>query len=342
MRKHTTFPTTGRAVAVLFALNIALCIAAFGQQNRSTISGFVFDPDRRPVPEVYVELTNEVNSIIGRVRTDGSGRYFFSGLSSGRFTVRVLTTGTNYEGQPEDVEISGVGVTGRQLADNVQKDIYLRLRKSESEIMQLTGVLYAQAVPAEAEAAYKKAVQDLQDRKPAEGVEGLKRAIGLFPTYLVALEKLGMTLLAQEKYQEAREMFERAVAVYDRSFSSWYGLGYAQYALKDYPKVIESMEHAANLNTNSMRAQFLLGLSYRQMKDYQRSETALLRAAKIANGEDPDIHWNLALLYAHNLKRYKDAADQLEIYLKKSPDLQDKETIKKLIKQFRDKAKSGA
>jgi regulator of sirC expression with transglutaminase-like and TPR domain len=45
----------------------------------------------------------------------------------------------------------------------------------------------------------------------------------------------------------------------------------------------------------------------------------------------------LALLY-NQLKRYKEAADELELFLKVEPDAKDTELIKKLIEKFDNKA----
>ncbi len=74
------------------------------QQNRNTISGHIFDSQRRPVTEVYVELQNELYSTIARSKSNGSGRYYFGNLSAGRFIVRVLPYGTNLEEQSQEVE----------------------------------------------------------------------------------------------------------------------------------------------------------------------------------------------------------------------------------------------
>ncbi|MCB1023836.1 MAG: hypothetical protein KDB79_05590, partial [Acidobacteria bacterium] len=84
-------------------------------------------------------------------------------------------------------------------------------------------------------------------------------------------------------------------------------------------------------------ANFLLGMSLRKIQEFEKAEEAFLKAKELADGKSPDIHWNLALLYAHNLNRYKDAAKELELYLKAKPDIQNKEAIKKLIKEFKNK-----
>jgi tetratricopeptide (TPR) repeat protein len=99
---------------------------------------------------------------------------------------------------------------------------------------------------------------------------------------------------------------------------------------------VEASRKAVTLNSGSSDAVLILGLSLRQAKLFDEAEKTLKQANKLAKGMSADVHWNLALLYAHNLKRYKDAADELELYLKARPDSPNKEQVKRLIKQFRE------
>ncbi len=303
--------------------------------GRSSVWGFVFDPERRPVSEIQVELLNDVNRVIQRTKTSGSGRFFFRGVQQGRFEIRVLPFSTNYEEQTQEVEIYGIGANGRPLADNVQKDIYLRLRKSTS-VIGASGTIFIQEIPEEAKTIYQKAVSDLDGDRVEAGVAGLENALKVFPNYYLALEKLGLVYTQQQKYDKAREVFDRAVAVNSRSFNGWYGLSYANYALKQSEDAVEAAQKAVSLNSDSKDALLFLGLSLRQAKRYEEAEKPLKQADKLTKGESPDIHWNLALLYAHNLKRYQDAADELERYLQTSPGNPQADSIKKLIKQYRE------
>ena len=124
----------------------------------STITGFVFDPQRRPVAQAHVELINDVNGVLQRVRTDGSGRFVFRGVSQGRFQVRVLPLGTIYEEQTQEVELSGMSASGRPIRDTIQKDFYLRLKKSAS--VSAAGTIFVQEIPEEAKTIYQRAVAD--------------------------------------------------------------------------------------------------------------------------------------------------------------------------------------
>ena len=72
-------------------------------QSRNQISGHIFNTSRQPLSDIYVELLDEVNSTIGRTRTDGGGAFHFSGMSGGNFQVRVMVDGSDYEGQTQSV-----------------------------------------------------------------------------------------------------------------------------------------------------------------------------------------------------------------------------------------------
>ena len=73
------------------------------QQQNNAISGHVSDDQRRPIPNLRVELLNEVDSVIQAAKTDGSGLFVFRKLSDGTFQVRVLTHGTDYVSQTKRV-----------------------------------------------------------------------------------------------------------------------------------------------------------------------------------------------------------------------------------------------
>lgn len=332
------------AVCLVGAFLITFFIEAQAQNRSltgSTISGFVFDPQRRGVSEVQVELMNDLNSVLQRTRTDGSGRFFFRGLQQGRFIIRVLPLGTNYEEQTQEVEIYGMGVAGRTLADNAQKDFYLRERKTSVISSTGSGAVFVQEIPGEAKTIYQKAVSDLDGDRVEAGVQGLESALKLFPTYYLALERLGHVYTTQQKYEKARDVFGKAVAVNPRSFNGWYGLSYINYSLKQSGPAVEAAQKAVTLNSQSEDAQLFLGLSLRQAKRYEEAEKALKQADRLTKGQSSNVHWNLALLYAHNLKRYKEAARELELYLITTPDHPNKENIKKLIKQYRENPPSN-
>ncbi|PYS99902.1 MAG: hypothetical protein DMF63_09515 [Acidobacteria bacterium] len=304
-------------------------------QFRSTISGYVFGPGRRPVSEAHLELRTDFNSVIGRTRTSSSGQFTFMGVPNGRFSVTVLALGTNFEEQSKGVEIAGVGARGQAIPENVQIDFYLQPRKSP-ESTATNKVVFAQEVPVEARKLYDNAISDLETKRTALGVTGLKRAIELFPTYFLASERLGIEQLLQEQYEDAAKSFRTALSVNQRCFPCWHGVTYASFALEKWSDVIETAPRALELEQNSVSTLAMLGIAQRAVKKYEDAEKSLLKAKKFDGVKTPDIYWNLALLYAYNLKKYQEAADALELYLQANPAIPDPTKIKELIKRLRE------
>jgi tetratricopeptide (TPR) repeat protein len=97
------------------------------------------------------------------------------------------------------------------------------------------------------------------------------------------------------------------------------------------------MRRALTLNQGSVNANLWLGTLLRQTNKLDEAEIYLKQADKLAASKSPDVHWQLALLF-NQLKRYNEAADELELFLKVQPDSRDIENIKKLIKRLRQQA----
>ena len=331
---RNSFSPCLRRPAVVCLLFLITSLNGFSQ-FRSTISGYVFGTSRAPVDQVPVELRNDVNGVIGRTRTDSSGRFIFNGVPSGRLLVTVLPLGTNFEGQTKEVEIAGVGARGQLIPDNPQVDFYLKEKKG-TELAGGNEVVFAQEVPEEARRLFRAAISDLDGQRTEQGIGELKQAIEIFPTFFLALERLGAEQLKQERYEDAAKNLSASVSVNSRSFLSWYGLTYANFGLKKWDAVIESAEKALEIEKNSVNTLLLMGISQRNLRKFGEAERSLIRAKKVDEGKTPDLYWNLALLYTYNLKKYQDAADALELYLKANPTIPDTTNVRKLIKQLRE------
>jgi len=339
MKYRSPTLTPSRPAQLLLA--IALLMAAAGSsvaQNRNTVTGFVFTPERRPVSNVPVELTNEVYQVLQRTRTDGSGRYFFVGLSSGRFFVKVMPLGTNFEEQSQEVEIITISRPGGGTTDQAYKDFYLRVRKGGPEIRPISGTIFAQEVPNEAKKLYEKGIADLDNNRTDAGISSLLESLKAFPEYYIALERLGREYIRQGNYEFGKAVFTKMVSVNDRSFAGWYGLSYASYALKLPNIAVEAANKAISLEQGAVEAHLLLGVSQRLAKNFPEAEKALLKAKDLAKGTSADVHWNLALLYANNMNKFKEAADELELYLKIAPPEAKLDDVRKLVAKFREKA----
>jgi thioredoxin-like negative regulator of GroEL len=301
------------------------------QTSSNSISGHVSNDQRMPLADLRVELLNEVDSVIRTVKTDGSGLFVFRKLSDGTFQVRVQTSGTNYVSQTKRVDLArphGFGAAFEELD-------FVLVTNDNAGRTQRPGVVFVQEVPDAARRQFQRASELLNKSKNrAEALVALKSAIELYPQYFDALELLGTEQVKDREYEAAIPLLTKALEINARAFASAFALGVAQYNLKQMEPAIESFRRAVSLNEKSINANLWLGIALRQSNRPHEAEPYLKRADVLADSKLPDAHWQLALLF-NQLKRYKEAADELETFLKVQPDTRDVELIKKLIQRLR-------
>lgn len=310
-------------------------------QDKNSITGFVFNEYRKPLPDAYVELLNDLNVMMFRTKTNGSGLYTFRGLPSGIYNVKVLHYGVDYEGQTRSVSLVGLSIIPGSGSVSEQVDFYLKAKKkTNAGPLAAPGVIYAQEVPDNAKRLYEAGIEDLSNKKENEGFDKLKKAIEAFPNYFLALDRLGTEYVVRGYYAPAFVLLTKATEVNPRSFSSTFGLGLALYRLQQYDKAIENLRRATEIYNKSPDAYLWLGISLHQNKNLSQAETALTQANKLSEGKSAEIHWQLARLYKDQ-NRLGESADELELFLKYKPDAENAEKIKEMIKFLRQKASSN-
>lgn len=317
------------------------------QAGRSVITGTVFVEAHRPIADIWVELLDDFNSVISRDKTDGSGRFMFGSLLNGNYRLRVLPYGTDYEEQVQEVTLVSVSpISGRPGVDRQNIDIYLKVNKRAPVGPFAVGprVVFAQEVPLEAERLYEAGVRLLRERKEKEGFESLKKSLEVFPTYYLALDRLGAEYAIRGNkdrsyWEAARVLLQKAVEVNPRGINSVFGLGWTQYQLGLHAQAVVSMELAISINGKSPDAFLWLGKAHMKVAAVDKAEIAFKRANELTKGKVAEIHKLLAKIYGDQ-KRYLEAANELELYLKTKSDPKDDAQIQELIKQMRAKANS--
>lgn len=330
-------------IRVSLLLGIAISVVVSFSQGRNSISGIVFGESRTPLENAYVELLDELGTTIIQSRTNGSGRYSFYGLSSGRFKIRVFPVGTDYMEQTQEVLLSPVSAIPGSGGDNQQIDFYLRLREGvNAGPFSVPSAVFAQEVPDEARKFFEQGVSELRQKKEKEGFESLKKALDIFPNYFLALDRLGTEYAARGNmnpsyFEAARILLTKALEINPKSYSSMFGLGFAQYHQGAIHEAVANLERAIGVYNKSTNGYLWLGIAQKRAGKVLQAEESLKRANDLSKGKQPDVHWHLAGLYSDQ-KRYNEAAAELELFLKNKPDARDADKIKQLIVQLRQKA----
>ncbi|HEY0430031.1 MAG TPA: carboxypeptidase regulatory-like domain-containing protein, partial [Pyrinomonadaceae bacterium] len=311
------------AIKMVFRVSFLFLILLISQSAfASNISGLVYDKQRNPLPDVDVEILDDLYRQMpnGRTKTDGTGRYSFDGLSDGNYTVRVLPFRYDLVDQSQLVEIQTMTVRGQGIGNAyINLDFYLLPKKGGLKDTELS-VIFVQDIPKEAKSAYDQAAQDFSKKRDEAAFANLKKALEIFPTYYQALYRYGMELYMRKQYLDSASAFMEAVKINQKSATSFYYLGSSLFnAGEKYHKAaITSLNQAYVLAPASPQVLYMLGKVERATGKFPEAEKHLLQAEKLSTGKVPEIHSELAQLYANDLKKYSEAADELELYMKAS------------------------
>ena len=217
-----------------------------------------------------------------------------------------------------------------------QVDFYLKA-KNRNEMRGAPGVVYVQDVPPAAKSLYEAGLSELAAKNDAAGLDKIKRSIEAFPEYYMALDKLGNEYISRGHYEAAYVLFTKALTVNSRSFSSTFGLGLAEFRLGNSERSVKTFKQAVKLYSGSVNAHLWLGIAQHARGELGESLKSLNEANTLSGGEVAEVHWQLARVYKDH-KRFADAANELELFLKHRPDAENRETIIKMIESLRQKS----
>lgn len=299
-------------------------------RNRNTITGFVFNENRDPVADIYVELYTNMGSPLSRTKTSASGAYAFRGLSDGVFNLKVLPYGTNYITQEQRVNLASFGARPGYGAVNEQVDFYLKARRVSPNPLGPPGVVFAQEVPDKARTLYERGIELLDNNKDEDGLAKLREAIEIFPQYFAALDRLGGEYVVRKHYRPAYILLTLATQVNPKSYSSWLGLGISQFRLNDNSACLASVKRAHELNPEGINALLWYGIALHANKRFSEALESLRKADRLSNGGVSEINFQMARVLK-DMGDYAEAAKRLEMVLEKDPKAENAEDMKKMI-----------
>ena len=305
-----------------------------GNGGQNTIQGDILQPSgQRFDRPVEVRLTTPRGEI--STTSNGNGSFVFRALTGGRYAVRI-DPGEPYAPSYEIVDVTESGASGR-IGSTFSIQVHLRLRAGSTTT---TGVVSANAPPKEAVELYNKALVSVKEGKRDQAIEQLKAAIGIHPSFVAALNGLGIQYLKLGKYQPAYEAFNIALTFSPDSFLLRLNAGMALLFMNRFREAEIEFNAAIKANEASgaahlYRARALIGLNR-----LPEAVTELKRAIEIGGEDTKTAHRYLAGIHMENGET-AEAVKQLELYLKAAPETKEADQIKNLIKDLNKKRTEG-
>jgi len=299
------------------------------------LQGDVITPNGQRLDHpVLVRLSTPKGEIT--TTSNGNGSFVFRQLTAGRYTV-TLDAGEGYALASEVVDIneSGSGSMAR-MGQTYTVQVHLRPRSGQPITR---GVISANDPPKAALELYNKALISVKDGNRDKAIQELKAAIAIHPSFVAALNGLGVQYMKMGKHQAAYDAFSSALKITPDSFILHLNCGLTLFYLNKYAEA-EAQFAAALLKQETSgaahvyRARCLIALN--RLDDAAKD---LKRAVEIG-GEDVKIaHRYLAGIYVEKGDA-AEAVKELELYLKAIPTTKESEQIKNLIKELNKKAGS--
>jgi tetratricopeptide (TPR) repeat protein len=325
-----------RSVSILLFL-IAITSTINAQRDRDTwspsptfeISGQVRAAENgEAVRNAAVRLERFSGGIVDQITTDNIGRFRFTGLQRGYYTVVVEGQGFNAATQQADLQVL------------FRAFLMFELTSAKTPTMVSFPLIDAR-VPAAARDEYLKAHNALSDNKTKDAIPHLEKALLLYPEFLEARLILGTSYMDLRQWEKAESSLMRALDIKGDSAVALLSLGEVYWRQKRYKDAEKSLLDGLKIDDRSWHGQFTLGRLYWDMGDVEKAGPPLGRTLQLK----PDFAE--AHLLAGNIMlrvgKGELALAEYQEYLRLAPKgefaSQTKELIQKLAKAVAEKKK---
>jgi Tfp pilus assembly protein PilF len=307
----------------------------------NTIQGRVYFPSGQSAAGKTVKVSLESVSSFGSFSTvvDQDGSFRFRSLQAGSYTV-VVDAGKEYEIARETANIDREASPGGRI---IQVAVQLHFKVDASN-PSFAGV------PQNALDFYQKGTAAAQKGNSKGATEFLSKAVAAYPNFSLALNDLGIQYLKLAQMDQAAETFEALLKLKPNDAAAHQNLGIALYnqgiafvnqqKLDEAQKKLDGAEahlrEAIKLNSAGPTAHYYLGLTLIKFRAYDEAQKELELAINHGGDNLAQAHRYLGGLY-QSAHKNKEAADELEKYLKLDPKATDAERIRGIIKDLRSK-----
>lgn len=303
-----------KKISVLLALGLLTALAA-GAQTK--VRGQIFLPNGE-TPRMGIRFF--LQSADGRVNeymfTDSNGRFNLDLSPSTSYSITVESDGSTFATTVYEFIPSFVS-TPR---------VILKALKEEAKP--------ASKYKSDAVEMHESAMKDLEKNNTESAEKKLRRAVEIDPTFVAALNDLGVLLMQKKNYAEAERIFRKALAQDANSVHSLLNLGITLNHLQRYRDAVEPLREAIALESGLIAAHVNLGVAYVELDRFLEAEPELQRGAKAGGGEEIIAQLYLGKLYART-GQYPKSIAAFEAYLAKSPNSPNAAEVRQVIERMK-------
>lgn len=325
-------------VAAIFAWSATLTMGQIaGGLNETTntrlggnnyIVGTVYSPEGVPInTRMRLRLSSPTwGDIISN--TDDRGRFVFSGVGSGSYTITIEEK--EYEAVSQQVDI----VRDRSTVPETYT-VSIRLRFAENKKPK-TGPPVISAsnagVPKAALDHYENASKLAREKDYKGAIKELKEAVSEYPAFVNAHNQIGVLYLRLNEPDHADEAFKAALKINPEAYEPMLNRGIALYQLGKFKDAEKVLRDTLRVKLDSAVSYYYLGRTLNKLGRNEDAEQAFLTCLKMSPDDFKEAHRMLAAIYLDRgaLPR---VVEELEVYLKIVPTAPDAENLRQVLEQ---------
>ena len=285
-----------------------------------------FDQSKKAAGEnVLIRLESSTGSLIDQATIDSLGKFRFSRLQAGQYTVSVRVPG--FREAKQQVMVSS-------LARQVQ--IFFDLTPESpaaADNPALTPEIFDAKVPAEARKEFEKGRAALQDKRAERGISHLEKAVSLYPDFFEAQLLLGTAYREARQWGKAERTLRRTLEIRPNTTLALIELGEVHRRQKRYAEAEKALREGLKLDDNSWQGHFTLGRVYWEMGDPVKAGPSVGRALQL-NPDYAEAH----LLGANIFMRVglpQNALVEYEEYLRLAPKGEFAEQTREIVEKLK-------
>ncbi|HKZ78922.1 MAG TPA: tetratricopeptide repeat protein [Pyrinomonadaceae bacterium] len=262
--------------------------------------------------------------------TDNQGQFEIRSLSPGEYTLEAEADKLRFDASIEHVQVyKGMPST---------VTITLKEKSASDGSRPAKGVVsvgeFDKSIPAKARKEFDRASKASKEGKAVEAIDHLRKAIAIYPDFVMAHNDLGAQLLEQGNLEEAALELRRASELDDKAFNPYLNLGIVLVRQQKFFEAIDILRKALSLDSSSPAARLYLGLALMGQNDLESAEKELKTAYNLGSTPYALALFHLGEVYMNRGDRVR-ALQALEGYLREAPNATYAAQARKLISMLR-------
>lgn len=326
--------TTSLFLTALLLPSIS-CVQAKALQGGFVIYGRVSLPNGRPASRVTVKI-NGLTGLERQTQTDDQGSYQFGGIPGGRYDLKAT--------DPQDASLYSDQVeadTSRTVGNRMVVHLYMRSSTPNAKGDDKPGVLSvaeaAQRVPKDARKAYEQGIRFREAKKLDRALTSFDTAVRFYPDYFQAFAARGDLNVSNGKITEASKDFDSALKFNEAYGPALRGAGFCKLQQQQFTEAARYLVRALETDANDASSHLFLGITLIALNQSGLAKEAFHQALKLDGEGTVTARVYMADIHARN-RQFREAADELQIYLKARPTAPNAGKLKAMEADFRVRA----